>query len=149
MDDAIIEDLQQEIRYLRHLLDANGIPYDYQLFKESLPAADDGIEFPELTREHAIAFYGMFRGRKDVFAQRSAKKGYHTKCNNFWKYGVCPKRNGEKKNAWSAGNADGQASQKDIYAVWVHPASVHGKGAGGEAGHRPFCVSSFYPSCGC
>ena len=96
-DSSYIDDLEQEIRYLHELLDINGIPYDYQAYKDSLVTADDSeIEFPELTREHAIEFYGMFRGRKDVFAQRSAKKGYFTQCDNFWKYGICPKRNGEK-----------------------------------------------------
>ena len=96
-DSSYIDDLEQEIRYLHELLDINGIPYDYQAYKDSLVTADDSeIEFPELTREHAIEFYGMFRGRKDVFAQRSANKGYFTQCDNFWKYGICPKRNGEK-----------------------------------------------------
>ncbi|MBR1502894.1 MAG: DEAD/DEAH box helicase family protein [Prevotella sp.] len=91
-------DLIQEIRYLKGLLDANGIAYDYQAYRESQRIAEeeDEIELPELTREHAIAFYSMFRGRKDVFAKRSAKKGYFTQCDNFWKYGVCPKRNGIK-----------------------------------------------------
>ena len=71
-------DLIQEIRYLKGLLDANGIAYDYQAYKKSQRIAEDEdeIEIPELTREHAIAFYSMFRGRKDVFAKRSAKKGY-------------------------------------------------------------------------
>ena len=97
MDDTIIRDQEQEIRYLRHLLDINGIPYDYQAYKESLTTTQDNeIVFPELTREHAISFYSMFRGRKDVFSQRSAKKGYFTQCDNFWEYGVCPKRSGEK-----------------------------------------------------
>ena len=96
-DSSYIDDLEQEIRYLHELLDINGISYDYQAYKDSLVTADDSeIEFPELTREHAIEFYRMFRGRKDVFAQRSAKKGYFTQCDNFWKYGICPKRNGEK-----------------------------------------------------
>lgn len=106
MDDAIIKDLQQEIRYLRHLLDANGIAYDYQAYRDALAAKEGEIEFPELSREHAIAFYGMFRGRKDVFAQRSAKKGYHTKCNNFWKYGICPKKAGEKVKCGECPNQD-------------------------------------------
>lgn len=97
MGDQAINELEQEIRYLRNLLEINGIPYDYQAYKESQITAGEGeIDFPELTREHAIEFYGMFRGRKDVFAQRSAKKEYFTQCDNFWKYGICPKRNGDK-----------------------------------------------------
>ena len=74
-DKKAIGELESEIRYLRQLLDSNGIAYDYQAYKESLASTEEGgIEFPELTREHAIAFYGMFRGRKDIFSQRSAKK---------------------------------------------------------------------------
>lgn len=106
-DEKAILELESEIRYLRQLLDSNGIAYDYQAYKESFAStAEDGIEFPELTREHAIAFYGMFRGRKDIFSQRSAKKGYHTKCNNFWKYGVCAKRSGEKMKCLVCPNQD-------------------------------------------
>ena len=106
-DEKVIRELESEIRYLRQLLDSNGIEYDYQAYKESLASTEEGgIEFPELTREHAIAFYGMFRGRKDIFSQRSAKKGYHTKCNNFWKYGVCPKKSGEKVKCFVCPNQD-------------------------------------------
>ena len=58
-DSSYIDDLEQEIRYLHELLDINCIPYDYQAYKDSLVTADDSeIEFPELTREHAIEFYG-------------------------------------------------------------------------------------------
>lgn len=61
-DDKAILELESEIRYLRQLLDSNGIVYDYQAYKESLASTEEGgIEFPELTREHAIAFYGVFR----------------------------------------------------------------------------------------
>lgn len=107
MDEVIVKDLQQEICYLRSLLDAHGISYDYQGYKELLTkAVEEGIYFPELTREHAIASYGMFRGRKDVFAQRSAKKGYYTKCNNFWKYGLCLKKTGQKMKCGACPNQD-------------------------------------------
>ena len=95
---STIQELELEIRYLRGLLESKGIPYDFQAYKDSLTTAadEDEIEFPDLTREHAIAFYGMFRGRKDVFALRSAKKGYFVKCNNRWNYSLCPKTAGEK-----------------------------------------------------
>ena len=35
-DSSYIDDLEQEIRYLHELLDINGIPYDYQAYKDSL-----------------------------------------------------------------------------------------------------------------
>lgn len=105
--DSTIRELELEIRYLRSLLDSKGIPYDYQAYKESLIAVnEDEIEFPELTREHAIALYGMFRGRKDVFTQRSAKKGYYTKCNNAKKSWLCPKWRGERVKCRECPNQD-------------------------------------------
>ena len=62
-DEKTIRELESEIRYLRQLLDSNGIAYDYQAYKESLASTEEGgIEFPELTREHAIAFYGEVWG---------------------------------------------------------------------------------------
>ena len=75
MEEALVKDLQQEICYLRSLLDAHGISYDYQSYKESLmKAVEEGIYFPFLTAEDAQFFYSMFKGRKDVFARRSARK---------------------------------------------------------------------------
>jgi superfamily II DNA or RNA helicase len=88
--------LESEIRYLKGLLDENGISYDYEAYVEAIKREEPvEIEFPELTAEHAIRFYSYFRGRKDVYVKRNAKKGYYTQCNNFWKIGVCPKKSGE------------------------------------------------------
>ena len=87
-DDHIIR-LESEIRYLKGLLDENGISYDYEAYAE-VAKRDEPVEikFPELTAEHAIQFYSYFRGRKDVYVKRNAKKGYYTQCNNFWKTGI-------------------------------------------------------------
>ena len=94
-DDHIAR-LESEIRYLKGLLDENGIAYDYEAFVEVSKREEPvEIEFPELAAEHAIQFYSYFRGRKDVYVKRNAKKGYYTQCNNFWKTGVCPKKSGE------------------------------------------------------
>jgi len=97
MNDDHIARLESEIRYLKGLLDENGIPYDYEAFVDVAKREEPvEIEFPTLTAEHAIQFYSYFRGRKDVYVKRNAKKGYYTQCNNFWKVGVCPKERGEK-----------------------------------------------------
>ena len=94
--DNHIARLESEIRYLKGLLDENGIAYDYEAFVEVSKREEPvEIEFPELAAEHAIQFYSYFRGRKDVYVKRNAKKGYYTQCNNFWKTGVCPKKSGE------------------------------------------------------
>lgn len=44
------------------------------------------------------AFFARFWGREDVYAKRSVNKktgkaGYFPQCDNFWRYGVCPKSN--------------------------------------------------------
>ena len=96
MTDSQIDKLESEIRYLKQLLDENGIPYDYQAYHERTQDLVGKIQFPELTPEHAIQFYSYFRGRKDVYVKRGRKGGYYTQCKNFWKPGLCPKKNGEK-----------------------------------------------------
>jgi superfamily II DNA or RNA helicase len=97
MNDDHIARLESEIRYLKGLLDENGISYDYEAYVETVKREEPvEIEFPELTAEHAILFYSYFRGRKDVYVKRNAKKGYYTQCNNFWNAGICPKESGEK-----------------------------------------------------
>ena len=96
-DDNHIARLESEIRYLKGLLDENGIPYDYSAYAEAeRQERSVEIEFPVLTAEHAIQFYSYFRGRKDVYVKRGAKKGFYTQCNNFWRLGTCPKKSGEK-----------------------------------------------------
>ena len=73
MNDDHITRLESEIRYLKGLLDENGIPYDYEAFVEAAKREEPvEIEFPELTAEHAILFYSYFRGRKDVYVKRNA-----------------------------------------------------------------------------
>lgn len=96
MTDSQIDKLESEIRYLKQLLDENGIHYDYQAYHERTQDLVGKIQFPELTPEHAIQFYSYFRGRKDVYVKRGHKGGYYTQCKNFWKPGLCPKKNGEK-----------------------------------------------------
>lgn len=65
-DEKEIMELESEIRYLRQLLDSNGIAYDYQAYKESLASTEEGgIEFPELTREHAQNLYDALQGAAD------------------------------------------------------------------------------------
>lgn len=96
-EDNHIARLELEIWYLKGLLDENGIPYDYNAYVETQRREEPvEIEFPVLTAEHAIQFYSYFRGRKDVYVKRGAKKGYYTQCKNFWKSGMCPKKSGEK-----------------------------------------------------
>lgn len=91
-----LADLESEIQYLKKLLDDNGISYDYEAHLRALQSDVGDIIFPELGPEHASLLYSYFKGRQDVYSLRSSKKGYYTQCNNFWKYGICPKRDGTK-----------------------------------------------------
>ena len=92
----IVYDLESEIQYLKKLLDDNGISYDYEAHLRALQSDVGDIVFPELGPEHASLLYSYFKGRQDVYSLRSSKKGYYTQCNNFWKCGICPKRDGTK-----------------------------------------------------
>ena len=92
--DKYISDLESEIQYLKKLLDENGINYDYDAHLRALQSDVGDIVFPELGPEHANLLYSYFKGRPDVYALRSSKKGYYTQCNNFWKFAICPKRDG-------------------------------------------------------
>ncbi len=94
--DKYISYLEAEIQYLKKLLDENGISYDYEAHLRALQSDVGDIIFPELGPEHASLLYSYFKGRQDVYSLRSSKKGYYTQCNNFWKYGICPKRDGTK-----------------------------------------------------
>ena len=94
--DKYISYLEAEIQYLKKLLDDNGISYDYEAHLRALQSDVGDIIFPELGPEHANLLYSYFKGRHDVYALRSSKKGYYTQCNNFWRYDICPKREGAK-----------------------------------------------------
>lgn len=93
--------LEEEISYLKKLLDNNGIKYD---FREMPPISKHNdtqiIEFPEITPEYSKFFYSMFKGRKDVFSHRVQLKNgttaYIPECANRWKSGICPKASGTK-----------------------------------------------------
>ena len=55
MNDDHIARLESEIRYLKGLLDENGITYDSEAFVEAARREEPvEIEFPALTAEHAI-----------------------------------------------------------------------------------------------
>lgn len=95
MIDSQIAKLESEIRYLKQLLDKNGISYDYQAYLARTQATVGEIQFPDLTPEHAIQFNSYFRGRKDVYVKRGRKVGYFPQC-KAWEKGLCPRRNGLK-----------------------------------------------------
>lgn len=111
MDNPEILRLQDEICYLKALLDDSGISYDYEAYcreretDEQRPLTSNeysnqailhpDVSLSNVTAEMAIQFYSLFRGRKDVYSKR-VKKGYFPVCENFWKPGLCPKMDGTK-----------------------------------------------------
>lgn len=88
--------LEQENQRLRDLLAQHGI------------ADTPPVHSEVLTEKHAILLYSLFRGRKDVFSRRSVNKEghavYYPVCGNFWKNGVCPKRDGKKVKCMECSN---------------------------------------------
>ena len=97
MDDAAVHNLEEEIRYLRSLLDKNGIKYDFEAFLRARDEKDESSQMVpiDIAPETAKFFFSMFHGRVDVYAKRYSK-GYYTVCDNRNKYGMCPKKAGKK-----------------------------------------------------
>lgn len=95
MDSNVLGRYQDEIAYLRSLLDANSIPYDFASYSEKQKSADRKVvelKPLDISSEMAKFFFSMFHGRVDVYARMSKDKGYFPECGNFWKSGICPKR---------------------------------------------------------
>ena len=86
-----LQQLQAENAYLKHLLDQAGISY-------STPPQTHSTE---ITKQLARRFFSYFWGRTDVYSKRSihkstGKTGYYPQCENLWKVGLCPKKDGKK-----------------------------------------------------
>jgi putative helicase len=104
-----IRQLEEEIEYLHSLLNDAGISYELEVKEsedcssERNPAFDEDqgsrILPVKLTKQHVQYFYHLFKGRNDVYSKRSGKAskktgkhGYYTQCWNFWKDGICLKK---------------------------------------------------------
>ena len=105
-----IRQLESEIEYLHGLLDNAGISYKREAKELDDLSPDRNLAFEEnqgarilpvtITKQHIQYFYHLFKGRNDVYSKRSGKAnkktgkhGYYTQCWNFWKDGICPKKN--------------------------------------------------------
>ena len=107
-----IKQLEAENKYLKKLLDDAGISYDGT---DKVPEKNEpnvvSIKEEPINKELVHFFYSMFKGRKDVYSLRSGKPnaktgkhGYYTQCENFWKYGLCGKRDGKNTKCQSCPN---------------------------------------------
>lgn len=105
-----IRQLESEIEYLHGLLDNAGISYKREAKELDDLSPDRNLAFEEdqgarilpvtITKQHIQYYYHLFKGRNDVYSKRSGKAnkktgkhGYYTQCWNFWKDGICPKKN--------------------------------------------------------
>ena len=108
-----ISQLEKEIEYLHGLLDNAGISYQQEAkgLGDLSPGKNLAFEKNQgarilpvtITKRHIQYYYHLFKGRKDVYSKRSGKAnkktgkhGYYTQCWNFWKDGICPKKNNPK-----------------------------------------------------
>lgn len=102
--------LESKVEYLQGILLDAKIPYELSPNSEAISSSGDDvidqgarIIKEEITKTHFRFFYSMFKGRMDVYSKRGGKPnpktgqtGYYTQCWNFWKDGLCPKKNGKK-----------------------------------------------------
>jgi hypothetical protein len=82
-----IQNLEEENKYLKGLLDAAGIAYEFKSIKSPMEV-DEAPTIKEeiLTKDKVLFFYSMFKGRKDVYSLRSGKPSKKTgKKENRWK----------------------------------------------------------------
>ena len=94
-----LKQLEAENACLKQLLEDAGISY----------APPARIPPTEITKQLARRFYSYFWGRTDVYSKRSVNKstgkaGYYPQCENLWKAGLCPKKEGKKVKCGDCGN---------------------------------------------
>ena len=116
-----ISQLENEIEYLHGLLDNAGISYKRRAEELEELSPDKNLAFEEnqgarilpvtITKQHIQYYYHLFKGRNDVYSKRSGKAnkktgkhGYYTQCWNFWKDGICPKKNNPQFNCGECQN---------------------------------------------
>ena len=116
-----ISQLENEIEYLHGLLDNAGISYKRKAKELEYLSPDRNLAFEEdqgarilpvtITKQHIQFYYHLFKGRNDVYSKRSGKAnkktgkhGYYTQCWNFWKDGICPKKNNPQFNCGECQN---------------------------------------------
>ena len=104
-----IRQLEEEIEYLHRLLADAGVSYELEVKEAEDFSPDRNPAFEEdqgarilpvkITKQHVQYFYRLFKGRNDVYSKRSGKAnkktgkhGYYTQCWNFWKDGICLKK---------------------------------------------------------
>ena len=114
----LIDFLQRENQQLKELLEQAGIDYSSCVEGNAgvLAVSDQGkriLPFA-ITENAARHFFARFWGREDVYAKRSVNKksgkaGYFPQCDNFWRYGVCPKAN---KVKMQCGKCENQSYSK-------------------------------------
>lgn len=116
-----ISQLENEIEYLHGLLDDARISYKREAKELDDLSPDRNLAFEEdqgarilpvtITKQHIQYYYYLFKGRNDVYSKRSrkankktGKHGYYTQCWNFWKDGICPKKNNLQFNCGECQN---------------------------------------------
>ena len=74
------------------------------LFDKGVPSSAPKVvsvsTVPVISTAHARFFFSLFHGRSDVYSKwavmKNGKSGYFPVCENFWKYGICPKADHQK-----------------------------------------------------
>ena len=121
-----IKQLEEENQYLKKLLDDAGIPYGKT---DKVPEQNElnviSIKNVPITKELIQFYYSMFKGRKDVYSLRSGKPnaktgkhGYYTQCENFWKAGLCGKKDGKNTKCQSCPNQKYKPLTGDV--IYAH-----------------------------
>ena len=120
-----IQNLEEENKYLKGLLDAAGIAYEFKSIKSPMEVDEaPAIKEEILTKDKVLFFYSMFKGRKDVYSLRSGKPskktgkyGYYPQCANIWNYSLCGKATNAKIKCADCPNQSYKPLTGDVLAA--------------------------------
>lgn len=103
--------LKAEIQRLHKLLNVAGIEYAIPVqsnVRAPQTKRQEGIINANISVQQIDLFITLFHGRTDVYAKRFISKtgnvGYSPGCSNFWKQGICPRREGRKMKCFECSN---------------------------------------------
>ncbi|MDR1700238.1 MAG: DNA primase, partial [Lachnoclostridium sp.] len=114
-----------ENRYLKSLLEEAGIDFSglNKGHKEEVKNhQQECIVNDDISVEQIDLFITLFHGRTDVYARRFISKagnvGYAPACNHFWKFDLCPKREGKKTKCFDCPKKDWIKLNRKL--LWEH-----------------------------
>ena len=133
-------ELKKEVARLQELLSDACIDYSARNLKVHETKRTYSSD-TKITNEQINLFISLFRGRTDIYARsyiykKTGKLNYSPSCDNFWKYGICPKAEGHRIKCLECNNSNW--TRLKYKAVQKHFAGASGEELKDIIGLYPF-----------